>query len=49
MSLFNREGNTPDTIIIREITRSRNESFGDSFMKDAALAADQSMWKCFAI
>ena len=39
MSLFNREGNTPDTIIIREITRSRNESFGDSFMKDAALAA----------
>lgn len=39
MSLFNRNGNTPSTIIIKEITRSRNESFGDSFMKDAALAA----------
>lgn len=39
MSLLNRGGNTPGTIIIKEITRSRNESFGDSFMKDAALAA----------
>ena len=39
MSLFNRGGNTPSTIIIKEITRSRNESFGDSVMKDAALAA----------
>lgn len=39
MSLFNRGGNTPRTIIVREITRSRNESFGESFMKDAALAA----------
>ena len=39
MSLFNRGGNTPSTIIINQITRSRNESFGDSFMKDAALAA----------
>lgn len=39
MSLFNQNGNTPSTIIIKEITRSRNESFGDSFMKDAALAA----------
>ena len=39
MSLFNRNGNTPNTIIIKEITRSRNESFGESVMKDAALAA----------
>ena len=39
MSLFNRGGNTPSTIIINQITRSRNESFGDSVMKDAALAA----------
>ena len=39
MSLFNRGGNTPSTILIKQITRSRNESFGDSFMKDAALAA----------
>ena len=39
MSLFNRGGNTPSSIIIKQITRSRNESFGDSFMKDAALAA----------
>ena len=39
MSLFNRGGNTPSTILIKQITRSRNESFGDSFMKDVALAA----------
>lgn len=39
MSLFNRGGNTPSSIIINQITRSRNESFGDSVMKDAALAA----------
>ena len=39
MSLFNRGGNTPSTILINQITRSRNESFGESFMKDAALAA----------
>ena len=39
MSLFNRGGNNTSSIIIKQITRSRNESFGDSFMKDAALAA----------
>ena len=39
MSLFDRSGNTPSTVIIREITRSRNESFGQSVMNDALLAA----------